>query len=228
MKGYIYCLSNLSMPGLLKIGFTNRPIEQRIIELDNSSSIPTPFELEFCVRVKDAKGLERRLHSTLHEFRVNNQKEFFKLPNEEAIKRILAILSSDEFASFDNAESSQSSELNNDSLTNARRQRAKRVFDDNETVEDTTRQAIRNRRKNADSGAHLNEIWKIGAEQARFREIGNFYMPLNRFPGALRDSSGYIPFKTETAYRNCSYLRIGRRVSVSKGISKIPGYVRMR
>jgi hypothetical protein len=216
------------MPGLLKIGFTNRPIEQRIIELDNSSSIPTPFELEFCVRVKDAQGLERRLHSALHEFRVSNQKEFFRLLNEEAIKRILAILTSDEFASLDKVESSQISQLNNDSLTNARRQRAKRVFDNDDTVEVTSRRTIHNRRPNADNGAHLNELWKIGAEQTRFRETGTFYMPLNRFPGALCDSNGFILFKTEADYRNCSYLRIGSRLSVPRGISKIPGYVRMR
>jgi hypothetical protein len=216
------------MPGLLKIGFTNKPIEQRITELDNSTSIPTPFELEFCVRVKDAQGLERRLHSALHEFRVSNQKEFFKLLNEEAIKRILSILTSAEFASLTDADTTQASVQDNASLTNARRLRASRVFDGDKTMEVISRRTFRGRAPNADSGAHLNALWNIGARQTLFRKTGNFYMPLNEFPGALCDPNGYILFKTEADYRNCPFLRIGPRVSVSKGISNIPGYVRMR
>jgi hypothetical protein len=94
MKGYIYCLSNQSMPGLLKIGFTQRTIEERLEELASPSGVPSPFELEFCVRVHNAQGLEQKLHMELQEYRLTTRREFFKLSNEEAINRILSFLSS--------------------------------------------------------------------------------------------------------------------------------------
>lgn len=78
------------------------------------------------------------------------------------------------------------------------------------------------------SGACLNREWKVGARHALYRENGIFYMPLERFPGAYFDSSGYVLFKTEEEYRNCKYLRIGKRVDVSGGICKMPGYIKVK
>jgi len=214
------------MPGLLKIGFTNKPIEQRIDQLDSATGVPMPFELEFCVRVENAQDMERRLHAALHEFRVSNQKEFFKLVNEEAIKQILSVLTSAESASIAETEIVQASD--NTALTDARRRRANRVFSDDETIEIISKRTFHGREPNADSGSHLNDLWKMGAKQALFRKTGDFYMPLKKFPGALCDSNGYVLFETEATYKNCHFLSIGRRVSVSKGISSIPNYKRMR
>ncbi len=45
--GYVYCMSNPSMPGLLKIGMTERTPDIRLGEANMSNTwIPTPFELE--------------------------------------------------------------------------------------------------------------------------------------------------------------------------------------
>lgn len=76
------------------------------------------------------------------------------------------------------------------------------------------------------NGQECKEIWKIPAERALYREDGTFYMPLERFPGALCDANGYILFKTEKDYKECPQLQIGKRVTVPKGIAQIPGYVR--
>ena len=35
------------------------------------------------------------------------------------------------------------------------------------------------------TGEYLNRKWQIGAKQSRFAEAGRFYMPLEKFPGAL-------------------------------------------
>ena len=50
-------------------------------------------------------------------------------------------------------------------------------------------------------------------------------MPLDRFPGALCDPHGYVIFDTQHAYESCRHLEIGQRVSVRRGVSKLPGYV---
>jgi T5orf172 domain len=46
MRGYLYMISNKAMPGLLKIGYTTRSIEERISEL-HSTGVPSRFEKEF-------------------------------------------------------------------------------------------------------------------------------------------------------------------------------------
>ena len=78
------------------------------------------------------------------------------------------------------------------------------------------------------SGRALNKKWQVGAEHALYRQDGKFYMHLNRFPGALFDEDGYVLFKTENEYLNCSSIKIGARVNVKGGISSLPGYVRMK
>lgn len=84
------------------------------------------------------------------------------------------------------------------------------------------------RSRPTNSGKNLNEKWRVGARHALYRKTGDWYMHLEYFPGALFDPNGYILFDTEEQFRNCAYLKIGKRVHVSGGISKIPGYVKMR
>lgn len=79
--------------------------------------------------------------------------------------------------------------------------------------------------QNRDKAARLNEESGVRAAQARYREIGNWYHPLTRFPAALFDLRGYILFPTEEAYRTSPHLKIGKAIGIPKGISAIPGYV---
>lgn len=74
----------------------------------------------------------------------------------------------------------------------------------------------------------LNETWGIGAAQVRYRETGDWYHPLSRFPAALFDLHGYLLFATEEEYRTSPHISVGKQVGVPKpGISAIPGYVRV-
>jgi hypothetical protein len=219
MKGYIYCLSNQSMPGLLKIGFTQRNIEERLEELASPTGVPAPFELEFCVRVHNAQGLELRLHSEFQAYRLTTRREFFKLSNEEAINRILSFLSSA------NLEFPKPPE---DSLVSTPKESIKMDSDEHSDKENGRMHLPRtphHRLPNADRGARLNRLWNIGAVQCLFRRTGDFYMPLKRFPAALCDENGYVRFNTEEEYRNCRFLNIGIRLNVPGGIASIPGYV---
>ncbi len=75
--------------------------------------------------------------------------------------------------------------------------------------------------------ARLKEKWGVNAVEVHYREIGNWYVRLKRFPAALFDRNGYILFPTEEAYLKPSpYIYIGKQTGVPKGISAIPGYVR--
>ena len=46
-QGYVYILSNISMPGLLKIGMTRLDPTKRVKELSSSTGVPTPFNLVY-------------------------------------------------------------------------------------------------------------------------------------------------------------------------------------
>jgi ribosomal protein S27E len=46
VRGYVYVLSNESMPGLVKIGFTARDITKRVTELNSGTAVPAPFVIE--------------------------------------------------------------------------------------------------------------------------------------------------------------------------------------
>jgi 5-methylcytosine-specific restriction protein A len=76
-------------------------------------------------------------------------------------------------------------------------------------------------------GERLNHRWKIGARHALYHKDGKWYHQLTRFPGALCDPFGYVLFKTENEFRNCSKLRIDQDVNVNGHISEISGYTRV-
>lgn len=83
-------------------------------------------------------------------------------------------------------------------------------------------------REKTNYGRFLNEEWGVGARHALYHKDGNFYMPLQRFPGAYFDPRGYVLFKTDQEFLNSPYLKVGDRVNVPGGLSSVPGYVRKK
>lgn len=78
------------------------------------------------------------------------------------------------------------------------------------------------------TGDRLNEKYKIGAAQARYRENGVWYHPLDQFPGVLFDAKGYAFFKTASEYAACDSVKKGpdpNHIHVKGGISSLPFYV---
>ena len=75
-KGYVYILTNPSMPGLVKIGKTTRCAEARASELFQTG-VPTPFVVAHCVYTPDCHSLEMDVHQVLADSRVARDREFF-------------------------------------------------------------------------------------------------------------------------------------------------------
>ena len=79
MSGFVYCFTNPSMPGLVKIGYTEATVEQRLEDANAPNTwIPTPFIAEFAKYVRNPNHKEQVLHQILHEQRVNPRREFFR------------------------------------------------------------------------------------------------------------------------------------------------------
>ena len=80
--------------------------------------------------------------------------------------------------------------------------------------------------ENRAKASRLIKSWNVDAVQGRYRETGNWYHPLKRFPAALFDSHGYVLFPSEDALRS-PQIHLGKQISVPDGISSLLGYVRM-
>jgi len=79
-KGYVYILSNQSMPGLVKIGKTTRDVFTRATELFQTG-VPTPFDVEHYVASPDCHTLENTMHALFDAARVSGSREFFICSN---------------------------------------------------------------------------------------------------------------------------------------------------
>lgn len=84
--GWIYIVSNVSLAGMVKIGQTSNPVEERVQELSQSTSIPTPFKIEAQFIVERPKDTELKIHRYLRKFRINSRKEFFRINLDKAIE----------------------------------------------------------------------------------------------------------------------------------------------
>jgi len=80
-QGYVYVLTNESMPGLVKIGHT-RDIPTRIDELSRASGVPTRFTCFFGALVSDCEYVEKKLHEGLADVRKSPKREFFEIAPE--------------------------------------------------------------------------------------------------------------------------------------------------
>ena len=80
---------------------------------------------------------------------------------------------------------------------------------------------------NRDKATDLIAAWGIPVVHARYRETGNWYARLTRFPAALLDAHGYVLFESEEELKSCSFVHVKKQISVPRGISAIPSYVRM-
>ena len=85
--GYLYCFSNSSMPGILKVGMTERTPDLRLNEANSSDTWrpPTPYKIEFAKKVLNPKQKETTLHTLLSQYtdRSNPKREFFRVSPEE-------------------------------------------------------------------------------------------------------------------------------------------------
>ena len=87
MEGYLYCFSNESMEGIIKIGMTERTPDIRLNEANISDTWrpPTPYKLELAKKVSNPKQKEKIIHKLLTQYseRINPNREFFKISIEE-------------------------------------------------------------------------------------------------------------------------------------------------
>jgi len=83
--GYLYILSNNSMPNILKIGKTRQNAASRAHELSKHTAIPTPFKLEYEKFFQHAEYAEMLIHALLADHRIDVMREFFAVRLDHTI-----------------------------------------------------------------------------------------------------------------------------------------------
>ena len=87
MSGYIYCVSNVSMPSILNIGITTTAPEVRLDDINGLYGKwrpPTPYKCEFAKRVCNIDKKITAIHRLLAKYRIHPEREFFRVSLEEA------------------------------------------------------------------------------------------------------------------------------------------------
>jgi len=85
---WVYVLSNASMPGSLKIGYTKQTPDERAKQLSSSTGVASPFIVEYAFKCFNAEALEGELHKFFDSYRVSNNREFFRLSLDEVEKAV--------------------------------------------------------------------------------------------------------------------------------------------
>ena len=86
---WVYVLSNESQPNMYKIGYTGKEdVEERVKQLSRSTSVATPFILEWAFRCFNGERLEGEVHRVLKGYRITKDREFFAVSLDKAKETI--------------------------------------------------------------------------------------------------------------------------------------------
>ena len=169
------------MPGLLKIGRTDRQPEQRAREL-RTTGVPHPFVLEHYVAVQDSANAEAQVHKLLQTNggRMSSDREFFSVSLQDAIEA-LSLVSSTAPHAPDFSRAAQLAQL----AATIRPPRPGSGFDEHELVANqlatlarrgypyAMKQAAMLFDKDCPSGSHFKQLWRDYLALARAEAVWN-------------------------------------------------------
>ena len=93
MPNIVYVLTNPAMPGIVKIGMTERDdVQKRMNEL-YSTGVPLPFECVIACQIEDTEAarVENALHTAFGPNRINPSREFFQIETEQ-VEALLQVM----------------------------------------------------------------------------------------------------------------------------------------
>lgn len=83
--GWLYLLSTKDRPDIIKIGMTQRPVEERVKEINSATGVLIPLSARRVYAVKETYLAEKRVHERLARFRIRPDREFFQIAFPEAV-----------------------------------------------------------------------------------------------------------------------------------------------
>ena len=86
--GYIYILSTREQKDILKIGYTERTVEERVKEINSSTGVVIPYGCRAVWTVENASVVEKEIHAIFENERIRSDREFFRIDYFVAFDRI--------------------------------------------------------------------------------------------------------------------------------------------
>lgn len=77
--GHIYVLQNTSMPGIFKVGFTERSVAERLNEINSATGVITPWQVRDFWFCDEPYNKEQEIHRRLDDWRVESNREGFSV-----------------------------------------------------------------------------------------------------------------------------------------------------
>jgi hypothetical protein len=77
--GHIYILQNISVPGILKIGFTERLVADRLNEINKATGVISPWQVRDFWFTQEPYLAEQEIHERLKDYRVEDNREGFAI-----------------------------------------------------------------------------------------------------------------------------------------------------
>ena len=108
--GYLYCVSNSSMPGILNIGIAWMEPELKLKNINGMPGLwypPTVYKCEFAKKVRNVEDKRDAIYKLIAKYRINPIRKFFRISLEET--RTLFDLMDGDY--WDNGEESKASEV---------------------------------------------------------------------------------------------------------------------
>jgi len=96
--GHIYVLQNTSVPGIFKIGFTERSVIDRVNEINSSSGVISPWQIRDFWFTQNPYLAEQEIHHKLSDYRVQDNREGFAvnfMVARDVIFKVLGISNED-------------------------------------------------------------------------------------------------------------------------------------
>lgn len=84
---YVYILTNVYVPDLVKFGFSTRDPQDRATELSAPTGVPGQWAVHHYWEVEDGYAVEQEIFKRLSGYRLERQ-EFFRLTPDEAVRII--------------------------------------------------------------------------------------------------------------------------------------------
>ena len=81
---YLYILSRREEKDILKIGMTTRNIQKRVNEINSATGVLYPYSARKVFKVRNCRKVEKEVHELLAQYRIRNDREFFKLRYSDA------------------------------------------------------------------------------------------------------------------------------------------------
>ena len=220
--GWIYCLSNPAMPGLLKIGMIHNADERTPLDRAKElykTGVPLPFELEFAKKVSNPKQKETLLHTLLSQYteRPNPLREFFRVSPEE-VKTFFGLMDGEMWVDThvveDEALEEADGEADGDNIIDVERERANII----------AVSGGRDMRKYFTDGQRIchtigvNKTWIATYDYARNGIICDtiFYKSLSGFVNTHHKHNGTYTNNGVSGWATAKYELDGQWISVSK------------